>query len=330
MDIPGLEYCDDSIPGYTRLRSGRGFTYRDTHGHTIRDPATLARVRSLAIPPAWTDVWICPRTNGHMQATGRDAKGRKQYRYHADWAAARNESKFDSLVDFGRALPVLRSQVATDMRRRRLSRARVVATTVWLLDHTLIRIGNAEYSKDSYGLTTLLDRHVSVEASALRFRFVGKSGNVHDVELHDRRVASTIAQCQDLPGQHLLQYLDGDEVCGIGSRDVNDYIRDVTTSEFTAKTFRTWGASAYALKTLVAMGPPDDQRTAAANVRQAIKDTASRLRNTPTVCRGSYVHPLVLDAYTEGRLHDDCRRCGSRKFLSDEERHLLATLDRPG
>ncbi len=246
--VPGLIYVDDGAPGYRRRRCGRGFTYLDTNGRTIRDARTIDRLRRLAVPPAWTDVWLCPDPDGHIQATGRDAKGRKQYRYHDDWKRARDEAKFDSLVDFGHALPILRSRVGDDIRRRDLSFDRVVATTVWLLDHTLIRVGNAEYAKDSYGLTTLLDEHVDVTADTIKFRFVGKSGKQHDLVLSDRRVAKIVSECQDLPGQQLLQYLvDDDAVRGIGSRDVNDYIREATHTAFTAKTFRTWGASAYTL-----------------------------------------------------------------------------------
>lgn len=330
VDVEGLTYSHDSQPGFTRRRAGTGFTYRDERGRTIRDAATLRRLRALAVPPAWTDVWLSPDPRGHIQATGRDAKGRKQYRYHRDWTRHRDEAKFGSLGEFGRALPVLRERVAEDMADRSLSRERVVATTVWLLDRTLVRVGNSEYAEDSRGLTTLLDGHAKIKASSLRFRFVGKSGALHDVEVNDRRVARTVARCRDLPGQHLLQYLDGnDEVCQLGSRDVNDYLRETTKGGFTAKTFRTWGASAGALELLAADDVPDSEKAADASIRRAIEATAGRLRNTPAVCRASYIHPVVLDAFRTGALHDDRRRRGSRAWLSDAERRLLAILEQP-
>ena len=331
--VPGLIYVDDGAPGYRRRRCGRGFTYLDTDGKTIRDADIVDRLRRLAVPPAWTDVWLCPDPDGHIQATGRDAKGRKQYRYHAEWQRARDEAKFDSLVDFGHALPILRSRVGDDIRRRDLSFDRVVATTVWLLDNTLIRVGNAEYANDSYGLTTLLDEHVDVAADTIKFRFVGKSGKPHDLVLSDRRVARIVSQCQDLPGQQLLQYLgdgngDGDGDVRGGSRDVNDYIREATHTAFTAKTFRTWGASAYTLGRLHRIGPADTEREANAQARQAVKETAELLRNTATVCRQSYIHPRVLDAHVDGSLHAARKpRRRSDDLMADDELRLLALLD---
>jgi DNA topoisomerase-1 len=329
--IPGLVYVDDSAPGYGRRRAGRGFVYLDAKGAPLRDRETIERLRALVVPPAWTDVWFCVDPDGHIQATGRDAKGRKQYRYHAEWQRAREEAKFESLVDFGHALPILRERIDADMGRRELSFDRVVATPVWLLDHTLIRIGNAEYSNDSYGLTTLLDEHVDVSPTRLHFRFVGKSGKPHDVSLSDRRVARIVGKCQDLPGQQLLQYVEGDDVRGVGSRDVNDYIRDVTRSAFTAKTFRTWGGSVYALGQLREFGPPETDTEAKIQTREAIKATAGVLRNTATVCRQSYIHPTVVEAHADGRLHrlreprvhDDDR-------LSPDELRLMALLEADG
>lgn len=328
-DVPaGLVYVDDGRPGYRRRRCGRGFTFFDARGARITDADELDRLRRLAVPPAWTDVWLCPEPHGHIQATGRDDRGRKQYRYHADWQRARDEDKFGSLVDFGHALPVLRERIAADMRRRDLSFERVVATTVWLLDHTLIRIGNVEYARDSYGLTTLLDDHVEIAADTVHFRFIGKSGTPHDMLLSDRRVARTVACCQDLPGQQLLQYLDGDVVRGIGSRDVNDYIRDTTRSAFTAKSFRTWGGSTLALAYLGALGPPEDDRAAVRQVRDAFRTTAERLRNTVAVCRTSYVHPTVPQAHADGRLHAiRLRRRAADELLSDDEARLLRLLE---
>lgn len=326
--VPGLVYVDDGQPGYRRRRCGRGFVYLDVDGAPLRDGDTIDRLRTLVVPPAWTDVWFCVDPAGHIQATGRDAKGRKQYRYHDQWQRAREEAKFDSLVDFGHALPILRERVDADMRRRDLSLQRVAAATVWLLDRTLIRVGNTEYATDSYGLTTLLDEHVDVSPATLHFRFVGKSGKPHDVLLSDRRLARVVRQCQELPGQQLLQYVADGEVRGIGSRDVNDYIRDVTRTAFTAKTFRTWGGSAYALGQLRAMGPAGSETEAKAQTREAIKATAAVLRNTATVCRQSYVHPAVVAAHADGSLHslpEPRRRKGT--VMSSDELRLMALLD---
>jgi DNA topoisomerase-1 len=330
IDIPGLVYVDDCEPGYRRRRHGRGFVYLNGDGKPVRDPDVIRRLRSLAVPPAWTDVWLCMQPDGHIQATGRDAKGRKQYRYHVDWQRARDEAKFDALPDFGHALAILRSRISDDMRLRDLSFERVVATTVWLLDKTLIRIGNAEYATDSYGLTTLLDEHVKVSADTLRFRFVGKSGKEHDVVLSDRRVARIVAQCQDLPGQRLLQYVDDDgEIRGVGSRDVNDYIREVTRTNFTAKTFRTWGASVYTLGYLRDLGPPETATEAKRQAREAIKATAALLRNTATVARQSYVHPTVLEAHADGTLHAARKPRARRATMMNENELRLQTLLEP-
>lgn len=311
----GLVYVEDCGPGYARRRCGRGFAYLDTTGKPVRDPVTVGRLRSLAVPPAWTDVWYCVDPAGHIQATGRDAKGRKQYRYHDEWSRARDDAKFESLVGFGHHLTPLRQRVQDDMARRTLSRNRVVATTIWLLDRTLIRVGNEEYARDgsSYGLTTLLDEHVEVGATRLLFHFVGKSGKVHEVVLSDRRVANTVGKCQDLPGQHLLQYLDDDgEPRSITSRDVNDYLRDTTAAPYTAKTFRTWGGSVHAYQRLLLAGPSPTVREAKRQITAAITETARELRNTPAVCRRSYVHPRILDAHLDGSLHQrPARRRGA-------------------
>jgi len=302
----GLVYVEDGGPGFTRRRCGRGFAYLDDAGRPVRDPATIRRLRSLAVPPAWTDVWYCAEPAGHIQATGRDAKGRKQYRYHDDWSRARDDAKFEALVGFGHQLSPLRQRVRDDMARRTLDRDRVVATTIWLLDRTLIRVGNEEYARDgsSYGLTTLLDEHVEVGATRLVFRFVGKSGKVHEVALSDRRVATTVGRCQDLPGQHLLQYLDDDrQPRSITSRDVNDYLRDTTAAPYTAKTFRTWGGSVHAYQRLLVAGPAPTARDAKRQITAAITETARELRNTPAVCRRSYVHPRIVEAHLDGSLH---------------------------
>lgn len=328
--VPGLVYVDDTAPGFGRRRCGRGFVYLDVEGAPLHDEDTIERLRALVVPPAWTEVWFCVDPAGHIQATGRDAKGRKQYRYHDEWQRARDEAKFDSLVDFGHALPILRERIDADMRRHDLSLERVAATTVWLLDHTLIRIGNAEYATDSYGLTTLLDKHVDVTPATLHFRFVGKSGKPHDVVLSDRRVARIVRKCQELPGQQLLQYVVDDHVHGIGSRDVNEYIREVTHTAFTAKTFRTWGGSVFVLGQLRAFGPPETATEAKIQEREAIKATAAVLRNTATVCRQSYVHPTVLEAHADGRLHElPAPRMRKGQRLNADELRLMSLLE-PG
>lgn len=321
-------YVDDSAPGYRRRRCGRGFVFVGIDGAPLRDRRTVERLRGLAVPPAWTDVWFCADPGGHIQATGRDAKGRKQYRYHDAWQRARDDAKFDALVDFGHALPVLRERVDADMGRRDLSFERVIGATVWLLDRTLIRVGNAEYAADSYGLTTLLDEHVEISPVTLRFRFVGKSGKPHDVRLNDRRVARIVRQCQDLPGQRLFQYVVDEEVRGIDSRDVNDYIRDVTRTSFTAKTFRTWGGSVFALGALRERGLPASPAEAKIHTREAIKATAAVLRNSATVCRQSYVHPAVIAAHADGSLHRlPSPRPRKRSRMSADELRLMALLE---
>ena len=256
----GLRYSTDSRPGWTRHRAGRGFSYRDTDGSTIRDAETIARIRALAIPPAWTDVWICPWPNGHLQATGRDARGRKQYRYHARWRARRDTDKFDRMLAFAKALPRIRKRCDADLARRGLPREKVLAAVVRLLELTLIRVGNDEYARlnRSFGLTTLRDRHVRVERSAIRFRFRGKSGKQHEVGLRDRRLARVVRTCQELPGQELFQYVDEDGlVRDVTSDDVNDYLRQVGGGAFTAKDFRTWAGTVLAYRALRALQPAD-------------------------------------------------------------------------
>lgn len=328
--VQGLVHVDTDAPGYRRRRAGKGWVYLDRRGRKIDDPDTIARIRALAIPPAWDDVWICPDPAGHVQATGRDAKGRKQYRYHNRWNEVRAASKFRGLREFGEALPALRAQVDTDMSTRSLSFERVVATTVWMLDNTLIRIGNREYGENSHGLTTLRCEHARLAVETLRLRFIGKSGVEHDVTVHDRRVARIVRRCQELPGQHLWQYLDDDDVVrAIDSSDVNEYIRQVTATDFTAKTFRTWGASAHATRLFSELGPPASEQQAASEIRDVVCETAKLLHNTPTVCRTSYVHPAVLDAHTSGRLHDLSPSRRQAKALARHERLLLSLLAAP-
>ena len=301
----GLTYVDDRRPGLTRKRSGTGFRYLDAKGAPVRDKAVLARIKALAIPPAYTDVWICPRRNGHIQATGRDAKGRKQYRYHPDFRQAREADKFSRIMAFANALPGIRQRVDDDMRRPGLPREKVLATVVHLLETTLIRVGNDDYARTnkSYGLTTLRDPHVRIEGSALSFRFKGKSGKTWDVSLKDRRVARIVKACQDLPGQELFQYLDADGTQrDVTSSDVNAYLREITGEDFTAKDFRTWAGTVLAALALREFESFDSDAAAKRNVRTAIESVAGRLGNTPTICRKCYIHPQILDCYLEGGL----------------------------
>jgi DNA topoisomerase-1 len=298
----GLRYVVDTTPGIRRRPAGRSFSYIGLDGRPIRDRETLARIRSLAIPPAWTDVWICPSPRGHIQATGRDARRRKQYRYHPRWHQIRDETKYERLLAFGRALPAIRARVEQDLARPGLPREKVLATVVKLLELTLIRVGNDEYARKnrSFGLTTLKNRHVRVDGAELRFRFRGKSGISHEVGLRDRRLARVIARCQELPGQELLQYLDEDrQPRDVGSADVNQYLRSIAGDEFTAKDFRTWAGTVLAAQALREVESFDSQAQGKKNVVRAIEAVAARLGNTPSVCRKCYVHPIVIESYLE-------------------------------
>ncbi len=298
----GLRYSTDARPGISRRRAGKGFSYRDPDGSVVRDREVVDRLRRLAIPPAWTDVWICPWPNGHLQATGRDARGRKQYRYHPDWRSHRDTDKFERMLAFAAALPRIRAQCERDLARRGLPREKVLAAVVRLLELTLIRVGNDAYARlnRSFGLTTLRGRHARVDGSSVRFRFRGKSSRVHEVDLRDRRLANLIARCQELPGQDLFQYVDADgEAQDIASEDVNDYIREAGDGPFTAKDFRTWAGTVLAYRALRAM---QADTPAKGDVVDAIRTTADHLGNTPAVTRGSYVHPAVLEAYLEGSI----------------------------
>jgi DNA topoisomerase-1 len=300
----GLRHCTDARPGIVRRRSGRGFTYRDADGTTIRDEETRERIRRLAIPPAWTDVWICPWPNGHLQATGRDARGRKQYRYHARFRARRETAKFERLVEFARALPAIRERVDRDLARPGLPREKVLAAVVRLLELTLIRVGNDEYVRlnRSFGITTLRDRHAVVEGSRIRFRFRGKSGRQHEVGLRDRRLAGIVKRCRDLPGQELFQYIDPDgEPHDVASDDVNAYLAEIAPG-ITAKDFRTWAGTVLAYRALRGAGTPSTDREAQRKVAAAIRETADNLGNTAAVARSAYVHPAVVDAYLDGRI----------------------------
>jgi DNA topoisomerase I len=324
-----LRYVIDTGPGIQRIRAGRSFRYRRNDGASVTDPLTLQRIRGLAIPPAWRDVWICPTSAGHIQAVGRDARGRKQYRYHLRWREVRDETKYSRLLHFGRALPRIRRQVRRDMERPGLPREKVLATVVHLLETTLVRIGNPEYARDngSYGLTTLRNRHVSVRGPRLRFEFRGKGGKPHTVDVNDRRVARIVRRCQDLPGHELFQYVDeAGQHQTVDSADVNDYIRQAAGSEFTAKDFRTWAGSVLALNSLRAR-QAGDRRPTQKDIKASIVAVADSLRNTPAICRKCYIHPAILQTNPtrERRLPKQSRRRSSVE-LHPEERAVLAVL----
>jgi DNA topoisomerase I len=309
--VAGLRYTTDARPGIERIRAGRGFSYRDAEGRPIRDEAVRERIVSLAIPPAWTDVWISPFANGHLQATGRDARGRKQYRYHRDWARRRGADKYERMLSFAEALPRIRRRVEEDLRRRGLPREKVLAAVVRLLELTLIRVGNDEYARlnRSFGLTTLRDRHARVEGDRIRFRFRSKSGQLHESGLRDRRLARIVRGCQELPGQELFQYVDeNDAVQDIDSDDVNDYLREASGGDFTAKDVRTWAGTVLAYRALRALEPVEREPAARRNLVEAIRSAAAGLGNTPAVARGSYVHPAVMEAYLEGDVGGRRRR----------------------
>jgi len=300
----GLRYSSDGRPGITRRRAGRGFSYRAPDGSVIRDEETLRRVRALAIPPAWTDVWICPDPSGHLQATGRDARGRKQHRYHARFRRARDAAKYSRLLEFARVLPRIRERVDADLAKPGLPREKVLAAVVRLLELSLIRVGNEEYARlnRSFGLTTLRDRHARIDGAQVRFRFTGKSGRRHEVTLRDRRLARLVARCQDLPGQDLFQYVDdAGEVQDVRSEDVNAYLREISP-DVTAKDFRTWAGTVLAYRALRALQPEGGGPRKA--VVEAMKATAGRLGNSPAIARASYVHPAVVEAYLDGDVPD--------------------------
>jgi DNA topoisomerase I len=299
----GLQYVSDDRPGYTRRANDGEFDYLDTQGKQIRDERRLLRIKRLAIPPAWTDVWICPSANGHIQATGRDARRRKQYRYHERWREIRDENKFGRLADFAKALPQIRKRVDHDIKLPGLPREKVLATVVRLLERTFIRIGNDEYAREnkSFGLTTMKNRHVTVKGARLRFRFRGKSGRQHEVDVTDRRIAKIVAKCQDLPGQDLFQYVNNDgDVRDVTSQDVNDYLREITGQDFSAKDFRTWAGTLLAALALNAQESFETKQQAKANVKAAICAVAELLGNTPAICRKCYVHPAIIEAYLSG------------------------------
>jgi DNA topoisomerase-1 len=333
----GLRYVTDDAPGISRKSTGKTITYRDAQGRVVKDRETLIRIKRLAIPPAWTDVWICARPNGHIQATGRDARGRKQYRYHPDWSAVRDGAKFERMIAFGKALPRIRRQVQRDLSRRNLDRRKVLAAMVRLLETTLVRIGNEEYAKQnqSFGLSTMRDRHVKIGRGTLRFEFRGKSGKDHEIDLHDPKLAAIVRQTQELPGQDLFQYLDeNEEPQKIGSSDVNEYLREIAGEEFSAKDFRTWAGTVLAAVVLREFERFNTKKEAKKNLVQAIERVAARLGNTPSICRKCYIHPVVMDSYLDGKTLERIEARADEAFkgglhqLNNEEQAVLAFLKR--
>jgi DNA topoisomerase-1 len=325
----GLRYVDPADPGINRLKAGKGFRYADAAGRAVTDDEVLARIRSLVIPPAWTDVWISPSPRGHIQATGRDARGRKQYRYHPLWSQTRDETKYERTLAFARALPRLRRRVERDLRKPGLPREKVLAAVVRLLERTLVRVGNEEYAREnrSFGVTTLRSRHATVSGQQLKLTFRGKSGKLHSVGLRDRRLAKVVRDCQELPGQHLFQYVDDEgETRRIGSDDVNEYLRDALGEDFSAKDFRTWAGTVLAARALRGLeGDPGPTPLAA-----AVKEVAHALGNTPAVCRRCYIHPRVVEAYLDGGLGDAPQGAAApaKRGLTADERAVVALLRR--
>lgn len=308
-----LHYVSDTMPGLTRRPNGDHVTYLDANGHEVDDESTLARIRSLALPPAYEHVWICPKPNGHLQATGIDAKGRKQYRYHPAWNAIRSETKFFRMVAFGEKLPLLRARIDKALKQRSLTKEKVIAVALSVMEQTLIRIGNAAYEKEygTYGLTTLKNKHVKADRQTLRFSFKGKKGIYHDITLHDKRLTKLVKDCRDIPGQELFQYLDetGDRH-SIDSGLVNEYLKETMGDDFSAKDFRTWAGTVNALRLLVDLEPCDTEKELKRNVNTVLDEVSHRLGNTRTVCRKHYVHPQILEAYECRDLNPYIRRKG--------------------
>ncbi|MFD2365928.1 DNA topoisomerase IB [Pseudoduganella sp. GCM10020061] len=333
----GLRYVSDAAPGISRKPARtKGFSYVDADGKAVRDESTLDRIRKLAIPPAWTDVWICPHANGHLQATGRDARGRKQYRYHARWRSVRDEVKYERMLSFGKALPRIRHEVDKALRLPGLPREKVLATIVYLLQATMMRIGNEEYARSnkSFGLTTLRNRHVHIDGSEVEFRFRGKSGVYHSVKVEDRRLARIIARTRELPGQDLFQYVDAEgNRHAVGSSDVNDYLRTISGEDYTAKDFRTWAGTVLAALALQEFEKFDSDAQAKKNIVRAIESVAEKLGNTPSICRKCYVHPAIIESYMDGTMLEALRARAEQELieglpsLEPEEAAVLALLE---
>lgn len=334
--LAGLRYVSDrTTPGIRRLGSKTRVRYVTPDGRTVSDAAELRRIRSLVVRPAWTDVWICPNPQGHLQATGRDARGRKQYRYHPRWREVRDEVKYGCLLAFSEALPPIRARTSIDLLRTGLPREKVLATVVQLLEKTFIRVGNEEYARQngSVGLTTMRDAHAKIKGSRIRFEFRGKSGVGHAVDFEDRRLAAIIKSCRDLPGYELFQYVDDDGVRrSVDSADVNAYLREIGRADFTAKDFRTWAGTVLAARALVAIGGFESKRQAAGNVLRAVETVADRLGNTTSVCRKCYIHPAILDAYMDGATIQTVRvrgrRNGRSRPLGEDERAVVRLIER--
>ncbi|MCU7513638.1 MAG: DNA topoisomerase IB [Ignavibacteria bacterium] len=333
-EAAGLRYVSDEDPGFSRKGQGKGFIYLDKNDNKLTDPKHVIRIEALVIPPAWTNVWICPYSNGHIQATGRDQKGRKQYIYHAGWEDIRNTNKFNLMIRFGETLPLIRARVDEDLRKHGLPGEKVMAILVRLLEETLIRIGNHEYAKqnDSYGLTTLRNKHMETDGSKVRFIFKGKSGKQWDVDIENKRLAKLIKQCQELPGQHLFQYLDEEgNRQTVDSADVNNYLKEIIGQDFTAKDFRTWGGTVRAAKELYDLGMAEDEKDKQKNIVIAIKKVSGALNNTPSVCRKYYIHPEIISAYMDNSLFEHMESASknvesSRFALSTEENAVLNIL----
>ncbi|MDQ2948948.1 MAG: DNA topoisomerase IB [Acidobacteriota bacterium] len=328
--VAGLRYTLAEGPGIVRKRAGKAFSYIGPDGKAIRDREELKRIRALVIPPAWSNVWICPLKHGHLQAVGRDARGRKQYRYHPVYRFVRDQTKFQRMIAFGEALPVIRKRMHEDLQLANMPKNKVLATLLKLLETTRIRIGNEEYAKtnDSYGLTTMREDHVEVSGYKLRFQFRGKSGLQHDIELADRRLAKIVRDCQCIPGEELFHYIDPDgQICKIYSEDVNNYLREITAQDFTAKDFRTWAGTGQAAVELESIGPSTSETEAKKNVVAAIKAVAAKLGNKPSTCRKYYVHPVVLDSYVDGSLFDFMKKAADSNSSCGLRREEACVLD---
>ncbi len=328
----GLRYVTDKSPGFSRKKSGGSFTYFNTKGERITDPEVIQRINSLAIPPAYTDVWICPHANGHIQATGMDERGRKQYRYHADWQEARQATKYHRMKAFGEALPKIRRQVSEDINLPGVPREKVLAALVQLLEKTLIRVGNEEYAKEnkSYGLTTMQNKHVEVDAHEITFAFKGKSNQYHEISLKDKKLAKIVEKLQDLPGQDLFQYIDdNDNLHEIHSDDINAYLQEITGQEFTAKDFRTWKGTVLACTALLKCENCDTETQAKRNLNDAIKEVSSYLGNTPAVCRKAYIHPNLMEMYLKSMSLEELSKLEADKFknLHKDEAIIMAWLE---
>lgn len=328
-----LVYVNDSTPGITRVKNGKGFKYLDKNEEVIKDDETIARIKSLVLPPAWEEVWICHKANGHLQATGKDKRGRKQYRYHEKWVALRNETKFFRLYEFGKKLPKIRKQIKKDIRKKSLAKDKVIAIALELLEKSMIRVGNSYYEKEygSYGLTTLKDKHVKIKGGGMKIKFKGKKGVMQEIEVRERHLARLVKKCRDIPGQELFQYYDEDgELHSLDSGHINEYLHEVAGEEFTAKDFRTWAGTVNAIKHFSDLDPCDTKTQIKKNIVQVVDLVAGQLGNTRSVCRKYYVHPAILEAYEVGELKNYlehlCHYKPTKHGLRVEEKLLLKFL----